>query len=113
LKSDSEFSIASFSFAVFKETYHFQGRLAELVAEAIEIELPGYAEHGESRREFPPDLPDVNVDIDKVKQVILNLAKTPSSNANRRQTLVHRIRQRDGSNLRGHRQRRCSAEVDI
>jgi two-component system, sporulation sensor kinase E len=60
-----------------KETYHFQlARLAELVAEAIEIELPRYAEHGvKVETQFPPDLPVVSVDVDKVKQVILNLAK--------------------------------------
>jgi two-component system, LuxR family, sensor kinase FixL len=60
-----------------KETYHFQlARLAELVAEAIEIELTRYAERGvKVEAQFPPDLPEVSVDIDKVKQVVLNLAK--------------------------------------
>ena len=51
-------------------------QLAELVAEAIEIELPEYAERGVNvERQFAPDLPKVRVDIDKIKQVILNLAK--------------------------------------
>jgi signal transduction histidine kinase len=50
--------------------------LAELVAEAMEIELPHYAERGvKIERQFAPDLPRVRVDIDKIKQVILNLAK--------------------------------------
>ena len=60
-----------------KETYNFQpAELAELVAEAIEIELPEYAERGvKVEAQFAPDLPKVRVDIDKMKQVILNLAK--------------------------------------
>jgi len=60
-----------------KEFYNFQAaQLAELVAEAIEIELPHYAERGVNvERQFAPDLPKVRVDIDKIKQVILNLAK--------------------------------------
>ena len=60
-----------------KESYNFQhAQLAELVAEAIEIELPHYAERGvQVERQFAPDLPPVRVDIDKMKQVILNLAK--------------------------------------
>lgn len=60
-----------------KETYNFQpAQLAELVAEAIEIELPEYAERGVTvDRQFAPDLPKVRIDIDKIKQVILNLAK--------------------------------------
>jgi len=60
-----------------KETYHFQTvSLAELVAEAIEIEIPEYAERGvKIETRFAPDLPKVRVDIDKMKQVILNLAK--------------------------------------
>lgn len=60
-----------------KETYNFQPiQLAELVTEAIEIELPHYAELGVNvERRFAPDLPRVRVDIDKMKQVILNLAK--------------------------------------
>jgi len=60
-----------------KETYTFQPiQLADLVIEAIEIELPHYAELGVNvERRFAPDLPRVRVDIDKMKQVILNLAK--------------------------------------
>jgi two-component system sensor kinase FixL len=60
-----------------KETYTFQPiQLADLVTEAIEIELPHYAELGVNvERRFAPDLPRVRVDIDKMKQVILNLAK--------------------------------------
>ena len=60
-----------------KETYNFApAQLAELVAEAIEIELPEYAERGvKVEAQFAPDLPKVRVDIDKMKQVILNLAK--------------------------------------
>ena len=60
-----------------KETYNFQfAQLAELVAEAIEIELPGYAQGGVTvDRQFAPDLPKVRIDIDKMKQAILNLAK--------------------------------------
>ena len=60
-----------------KETYNFEPvQLAELVAEAIEIELPHYAERGVNvERQFALDMPSVRVDIDKIKQVILNLAK--------------------------------------
>ena len=60
-----------------KETYNFQPvQLAELVTEAIEIELPHYAERGvHVERRFAPNLPKVRVDLDKMKQVILNLAK--------------------------------------
>jgi signal transduction histidine kinase len=60
-----------------KESYNFQrAQLAELVAEAIEFELPHYAEKGvKVERQFAPDLPGIRVDIDKMKQVILNLAK--------------------------------------
>ena len=60
-----------------KETYNFEpAQLAELVAEAIGIALPEYAERGvKVEAQFTPDLPKVRVDIDKMKQVILNLAK--------------------------------------
>ncbi len=60
-----------------KETYNFQpAALAELVAQAIEIELPYYAQRGvKVEAQFAPDLPQVRVDSDKIKQVILNLAK--------------------------------------
>jgi len=60
-----------------KETYNFQSTsLSELVGEAIEIELPGYAEQGvEVESNFTADLPLITVDVDKIKQVILNLAK--------------------------------------
>ena len=60
-----------------KETYNFQpAQLAEVVTEAIEIELPEYAQRGVIvDRQFDPDLPKVRIDIDKMKQAILNLAK--------------------------------------
>jgi PAS domain S-box-containing protein len=60
-----------------KETYNFQAiDLASLVGEAIEIELPQYAVKGvEVESHFAAALPPVKVDIDKMKQVILNLAK--------------------------------------
>lgn len=60
-----------------KENYNFQPiSLADLVSEAIEIELAEYAEKGvEVESHFPAELPPVAVDIDKMKQVILNLAK--------------------------------------
>jgi PAS domain S-box-containing protein len=60
-----------------KETYNFQTTsLRGLVGEAIEIELPRYVEQGvEVESSFTADLPPITVDIDKMKQVILNLAK--------------------------------------
>jgi two-component system sensor kinase FixL len=60
-----------------KETYNFQSiGLASLVGEAIEMELPQYAAKGvEVETRIPATLPPVIVDIDKMKQVILNLAK--------------------------------------
>ncbi|MBM2806162.1 MAG: hypothetical protein HW419_4055 [Deltaproteobacteria bacterium] len=60
-----------------KESYNFQlTSLAALVGEAIEIELPRYAEHGvKVESMFSADLPPISVDVDKMKQVILNLAK--------------------------------------
>ena len=60
-----------------KETYNFEiVQLAELVADAIEIESLHYAERGVNvEKQFAPGLPKVRVDIDKMKQVILNLAK--------------------------------------
>lgn len=60
-----------------KESYNFQSAsLSELVREAIEMERPRYAEHGvEVESKFSAGLPPVMVDIDKIKQVILNLAK--------------------------------------
>jgi signal transduction histidine kinase len=60
-----------------KENYNFQTiGLADLVSEAIEIELAEYAEKGvEVESHFPAELPPVAVDVDKMKQVILNLAK--------------------------------------
>jgi two-component system sensor kinase FixL len=60
-----------------KESYNFKpAQLAELVAEAIEIELP-YCNERDVKvvAQFAPDLPNVRVDSDKIKQVILNLAK--------------------------------------
>jgi two-component system sensor kinase FixL len=60
-----------------KETFNFQSEsLSGLVEEAIEIELPRYVEQGvEVDSSFAADLPPVTVDIDKMKQVILNLTK--------------------------------------
>jgi len=60
-----------------KETYNFESTsLKQLVGEAIEIESPRYLEQGiEVESIFSADLPPVMVDIDKMKQVILNLAK--------------------------------------
>lgn len=60
-----------------KESYNLQpARLAELVTEAIEIELPYYAERGVVvEKNFADALPQVRADGDKIKQVILNLAK--------------------------------------
>ncbi|HWH79741.1 MAG TPA: ATP-binding protein, partial [Candidatus Binatus sp.] len=60
-----------------KENYKMQlASLGALVGEAIEIELPRYAERGiEVESVISADLPPVKVDIDKMKQVILNLAK--------------------------------------
>jgi two-component system, chemotaxis family, CheB/CheR fusion protein len=60
-----------------KETYNLQSTsLAGLVREAIEIVLPQYIEKGvEVESHFPAGLPPISVDIDKMKQVILNLAK--------------------------------------
>ncbi len=60
-----------------KERYNFQSTsLSGLVGEAIEIELPHYVEQGiEVESSFTADLPPITVDIDKMKQVILNLAK--------------------------------------
>ena len=60
-----------------KENYSFQPiSLPALVREAIEIELPRYVEQGvEVESIFSADLALVKVDIDKMKQVILNLAK--------------------------------------
>jgi two-component system sensor kinase FixL len=50
--------------------------LTALVGEAIEIDLPRYAELGiEVECSFPSNLPTLTVDIDKMKQVILNLTK--------------------------------------
>ncbi len=60
-----------------KENYNFQPiSVAALVGEAIEIELPRYVEQGVNvESSFTTDLPPITVDIDKMKQVILNLAK--------------------------------------
>jgi len=60
-----------------KENYKFQPvSVAALVGEAIEFELPRYIEQGvEVESNFTTDLPPITVDIDKMKQVILNLAK--------------------------------------
>jgi|GEM_PF-632140 len=60
-----------------KETYKIESiSLAGLVREAIEIALPQYKERGvEVDSHFPAGLPPIKVDVDKMKQVILNLAK--------------------------------------
>ena len=60
-----------------KETYHFQTTsLSAVVSEVMEIELPRYLEQGvEVESKFSLGLPPVKVDIDKMKQLILNLAK--------------------------------------
>jgi two-component system, LuxR family, sensor kinase FixL len=60
-----------------REKFDFQPTtLTALVGEAIEIEMPRYAEKGiQVECSFASDLPTIIVDIDKMKQVILNLAK--------------------------------------
>jgi signal transduction histidine kinase len=60
-----------------REKFNFQPTtLTALVGEAIEIELPRYAEQGiQVECSFAADLPAVIVDIDKMKQVVLNLTK--------------------------------------
>ena len=60
-----------------KESYNFRPTsLRALVGEALEIELPRYVEQGvEVESTFSANLPPITVDIDKMKQVILNLAK--------------------------------------
>ena len=50
--------------------------LTALVGEAMELELPRLAKQGiELECSFASDIPAVIVDIDKMKQVILNLTK--------------------------------------
>jgi two-component system sensor histidine kinase HydH len=60
-----------------REKFDFQRTtLTALVGEAIEIEMPRYAESGiEVECSFPSNLPALTVDIDKMKQVILNITK--------------------------------------
>ncbi len=60
-----------------REKFDFQRTsVTALVGEAIEIELPRYAELGiQVECSFPSNLPTVTVDIDKMKQVIFNLTK--------------------------------------
>jgi PAS domain S-box-containing protein len=60
-----------------REKFNFQPTtLTALVGEAIEIDLPRYAEQGvQVECSFAADLPSVIVDIDKMKQVVLNLTK--------------------------------------
>ena len=92
-----------------KETYNFQPvHLAELVTEAIEIELPHYAALGVNvERRFAADLPRVSVDIDKMKQVILNLAKNAvEAMPQRRQPLVRRVVRPGGGDFASFRHRR-------
>ncbi len=60
-----------------REKFDFQRTtLTALVGEAIEIEMPRYAEIGiQVECSFPSNLPTITVDIDKMKQVIFNLTK--------------------------------------
>ncbi|HEX7230284.1 MAG TPA: PAS domain S-box protein [Candidatus Binatia bacterium] len=60
-----------------REKFDFQRTtLGALVREAIEIEMPRYAELGiEVECSFPSNLPTLTVDIQKMKQVILNITK--------------------------------------
>lgn len=60
-----------------REKFDFQRTtVTALVGEAIEIELPRYAELGiHVECSFPSNLPAITVDIDKMKQVIFNLTK--------------------------------------
>lgn len=60
-----------------REKFEFQQTtLTALVGEAIEIEMPRFAESGiEVECSFPSNLPTLTVDIDKMKQVILNITK--------------------------------------
>jgi two-component system, cell cycle sensor histidine kinase and response regulator CckA len=60
-----------------REKFDFQRTtLTALVGEAIEIEMPRYAELGIQVECFiPSNLPTITVDIDKMKQVIFNLTK--------------------------------------
>lgn len=60
-----------------REKFDFQRMtLTALVGEAIEIEMPRYAELGiQVECSFPSNLPTISVDIDKMKQVIFNLTK--------------------------------------
>ena len=60
-----------------REKFDFQRTtVTALVGEAIEIEMPRYAEVGiQLECSFPSNLPTINVDIDKMKQVIFNLTK--------------------------------------
>jgi two-component system sensor kinase FixL len=58
-----------------REKFNFRGTSVQgLVTEALELELPRLKELGvEVRYEFPERLPEIAVDADKMKQVILNL----------------------------------------
>jgi PAS domain S-box-containing protein len=60
-----------------REKFDFQRTtLTALVGEAIEIEMPRYAELGiQVECSFPSNLPTITVDINKMKQVIFNLTK--------------------------------------
>jgi signal transduction histidine kinase len=60
-----------------REKFDFQRTtLTALVGEAIEIEMPRYGELGiQVECSLPSNLPTITVDIDKMKQVIFNLAK--------------------------------------
>jgi PAS domain S-box-containing protein len=60
-----------------REKFDFQRTtLTALVGEALEIEMPRYTDLGiEVKCSLPSDLPPLMVDIDKMKQVILNITK--------------------------------------
>ena len=60
-----------------REKFDFQRtNLNALISETIEIEIPRYAQLGiHVVCSFPSDLPTIKADIDKLKQVILNLTK--------------------------------------
>jgi PAS domain S-box-containing protein len=59
-----------------REKFNFRRTSVQsLITEALELELPRFRGLGiEVRYEFPARLPDIAVDADKMKQVILNLA---------------------------------------
>lgn len=60
-----------------RESYRFRpARLGELIEDWIEVERVGCNKLGiELATQIPPELPEVVVDRDKFKQVLLNLCK--------------------------------------